>query len=127
MIVGENYITDVRHATNVRLANGETADVNWYQFKVPVSNPEKVVGSISDFRSIRFMRMFLKNWNGPVTLRFASLELVRGEWRVYDKTLLAPGEYVPGDDGSETNFVVNTNLIKFFSLSNIHFRHRKPP
>jgi len=108
MQIGENYITDIRHATNVRLANGETTNVKWYQFKIPVSNPEKIVGRISDFRSIRFMRMFMKNWNGPVTLRFATFELVRGEWRTYDKSLLAQGEYIPGDDGSETNLVVST-------------------
>lgn len=113
MVVGQNYITDIQVATNVRLANGDVEpEVKWYQFKVPVKNPEKIVGSISDFRSIRFMRMFMKEWNQPIVLRFATFELVRGEWRAYNNSLLAQGEYVPTDDGSETNFVVSTVNIE---------------
>lgn len=113
MEVGKNYITDVRIAKNVRLANGDVEpEVKWYQFKVPVKNPEKIVGSISDFRSIRFMRLFLKDWNKPIILRFATFELVRGEWRAYDNSLLAQGEYIATDNGTETNFVVSTVNIE---------------
>jgi len=112
MKVGENYITDVHHATGVRLPNGDITDVNWYQFKIPVQNPNKIVGNINNFQSIRFMRVFMKNWNGPVVLRFATFELVRGEWRRYANSLLSPGEYIPGDDGTETNFVVSTVNIE---------------
>ncbi len=113
MEVGSNYITDIHTATNVRLANGDVLpEVKWYQFKVPVKNPDRIVGSISDFRSIRFMRMFLKDWNNPVVLRFATFELVRGEWRIYNQSLLAPGEYIPTDNGSETDFVVSTVSIE---------------
>jgi len=37
-------------------------------------------------------------------LRFATLDLVRGEWRRYKGDLLAPGEYVPDDIQSQTTF-----------------------
>ncbi len=110
--VGQNYITDVRHATGVRLPNGDITDVNWYQFKIPVQNPQKIVGNISNFQSIRFMRVFMKDWNGPVVLRFATFELVRGEWRRYTNSLLSPGEYITGDESTETNFVVTTVNIE---------------
>ncbi len=33
----------------------------WYRFKIPIDNYTRAVGGISDFRSIRFMRMFLTN------------------------------------------------------------------
>jgi cell surface protein SprA len=55
-IIGQNYITDIRN-TQVTLPNGEVTDS--IQFKIPVTQPENTIGNISDFRSIRFMRMFM--------------------------------------------------------------------
>ena len=86
MNVGQNYITDVKN-TQVTLANGEVTDARWLQFKIPVSQPENTIGNISDFRSIRFMRMFMTGFNQEVTVRFGALDLVRGEWRRYTSTL----------------------------------------
>lgn len=85
MRIGENYISDIR-TTTVRLRNGNDEEVSWYQFKIPV-NDGTPVGNIKDFKSIRFIRMYLTNFAQPVVLRFASLELVRGEWRTYEKEL----------------------------------------
>ncbi len=87
MKVGDPYVTDVRNAT-VKLRNGTTAEnVKWYQFKVPVKNYTSKVGTIQDFSSIRFMRMYMTNFTDSVVLRFAKLDLVRADWRVYDKAL----------------------------------------
>ena len=86
MNVGQNYITDVKN-TQVTLANGEVTDARWLQFKIPVSQPENTIGNISDFRSIRFMRMFMTGFNQEITVRFGALDLVRGEWRRYTSTL----------------------------------------
>jgi cell surface protein SprA len=104
MKVGENYITDTHLAQGVPLANGSKGEVTWYQFKVPVQQPTRVVGNISDFKSIRFMRMFVNGFEKPVVLRFATLELVRGEWRKYKGDLLSGGEYIPDDIQSLTTF-----------------------
>ncbi len=103
MVIGENYITDIRPANNVPLPNGDVANVNWYQFKVPVQSPDKVVGSISDFRSIRFMRVFMKGFEKPIVARFATFELVRGEWRRYQHALLGEGEYINEDNIGKLN------------------------
>ncbi len=84
MVVGKNMIADIKEAP-VKLKNGETAVVKWYQFKVPVKNPSEVFGSINDFKSIRFMRMFMKGFSQPTVLRFATLDLVRSDWRKYTK------------------------------------------
>ncbi|WP_163409827.1 T9SS outer membrane translocon Sov/SprA [Flavobacterium ajazii] len=86
MEIGQNYITDIRN-TQVTLVNGTTTEARWIQFKIPVSQPENTIGSISDFTSIRFMRMFMTGFSEPVTLRFGSLDLQRGEWRTYTETL----------------------------------------
>lgn len=79
--VGKNYITD-KQVSQVTTVNGPQEAV-WYQFKIPLSQPDKVVGSISDFSTIRFARMFMTGFKEVTHLRFATLELVRGEWRDY--------------------------------------------
>lgn len=104
--VGTNYITNKRTAS-VKLRNGNTEEVNWYQFKIPVKDYEKAVGSISDFKSIRFMRMYLTDFIDPVVLRFATLDLVRGEWRNYDQALYNSQQPVPSMSGSLDVSAVN--------------------
>lgn len=102
--VGNNFITNVFTAT-VTTPDGRTRNVNWYQFKIPIREPESIVGDIQDFKSIRFMRMFMKGFNKELVLRFARLELVRGEWRKYTGGLLSPGDFI-GNDDDETVFNV---------------------
>ncbi len=86
LVVGQNFITDKRETT-MTLRNGESGHATWYQFRIPLEEYEQKVGSISDFSSIRFMRMFLTNFQRPIVLRFGTLDLVRGEWRVYEQNL----------------------------------------
>lgn len=91
LVEGKNFITNIQ-----TFQNGNKTE-RWIQFKVPIAQPEKAVNGISDFRSIRFMRMFMKNFDEEVVLRFARLEFVRGEWRRYLQTLTSPGEAVQID------------------------------
>ncbi|MCR4033958.1 MULTISPECIES: cell surface protein SprA [Flavobacterium] len=100
MQVGDNYITDIREVTNVELPNGGTTNARWIQFKIPVSQPQNTIGNITDFRSIRFMRMFMTGFNDQMTVRFGALDLVRGEWRRYTGTLDA-NDTNPENDGTE--------------------------
>ena len=86
MQVGRNYISDV-HEASVALRNGQRETVKWYQFRIPLTQYTDRVGGISDFTSIRFMRMFLTQFQRPIVLRFGSLDLVRGEWRPYEQQL----------------------------------------
>ena len=103
-VVGRNYIVDKRTAS-VKLRNGNTEEVNWYQFRVPVNEYQKKVGNINDFTSIRFMRMFLTNFELPIILRFATLDLVKAEWRSYEQALYQ-GE-MPTTNGSMEISAVN--------------------
>jgi cell surface protein SprA len=60
----------------------------WYRFRVPLNGPDKrAVGGIRDFRSIRFIRMYMRGFEAPVTLRFARIELVRNQWRRFTQEL----------------------------------------
>ena len=104
MNVGSNYIVDSREVT-VPLRNGTDGKVTWYQFKVPVRQYDKRVGNIQDFKSIRFMRMFLTNFKQATFLRFGTLQLVRGEWRIYEPTLNAND--VPSGNGTIDVSTVN--------------------
>lgn len=85
-VVGQNFIVDKRE-THPTLRNGQPGRATWYQFRIPLDEYEDRVGSISDFTSVRFMRMFLTNFKKPIVLRFGNLDLVRGEWRVYEQSL----------------------------------------
>ena len=91
MQLGMNFITDIREAS-VSLRNGSRETVKWYQFRIPLSQYSSREGSISDFTSVRFMRMFLTQFQKPIVLRFGSLDLVRGEWRVYNQPLSTASE-----------------------------------
>jgi cell surface protein SprA len=75
--------------------------VNWYQFRIPIDDYESKFGNIEDFKSIRFMRMYLTGFTKPVILRFAELHLVRSEWRKYTGNVAEGGpsvndQYEPG-------------------------------
>ncbi|MDC0331846.1 cell surface protein SprA, partial [Flavobacteriaceae bacterium] len=85
LIVGQNYIVDQKD-TQVTLDNGESQTAKWYQFRIPVRSGSPI-NNISDFNSIRFIRMFMTNFKMPVVLRFGELDLVRGDWRRYTRTL----------------------------------------
>jgi cell surface protein SprA len=90
--VGYNYIVDEIESPEVTFPNGQKSRVKWYQFKIPITDHEKVIGSIQDFKSIRFMRMYLRNFNQPIIMRFAKLDLVRAEWRKYNISFMEGGE-----------------------------------
>ena len=119
MEVGKNHIADIYEANNIALANGEVGSVKWYQFRVPVKQPDRVIGSIEDYSSIRFMRMFVREFQKPIVLRFATLDLVKGEWRTYTQSIQAPGEYQPND--------VSNGTILDISAVNIEENGRRYP
>lgn len=103
-VVGRNYIVDKR-TTSVKLRNGATEEVNWYQFRIPLDEYQKQVGTINDFTSIRFARMYLTNFEEPVVLRFATLDLVHADWRSYEQSLYV-GE-APASSGTLDVSAVN--------------------
>ena len=86
LVVGQNFIVDKRVAS-ASLRKGGSEPVTWYQFRIPLEEFQKRVGNISDFTSIRFMRMFLTGFAKPIVLRFGTFDLVSGKWRQYQQTL----------------------------------------
>lgn len=90
--VGKNYITASKAVEPYEIKPGEKRPVTWYQFKIPVNSFSGVVGNIDGFSSIRFIRMYLSEFERPVFLRFATFDLVRSEWRKYQNSLLQATE-----------------------------------
>ena len=86
LVVGTNHIVDKREYTQT-WRDQTRSTVTWYQFRIPVEEFESRQGNISDFSSIRFMRMFLTGFKKPIVLRFGTLDLVSGKWRTYDQQL----------------------------------------
>ena len=89
--VGRNFITD-KQTSLVINNDGSTQEVVWYQFKIPLAAYEKIVGNINDFSTIRFARMYMTGFKATTHLRFATLELVKGEWRPYKFNLNTRGD-----------------------------------
>ncbi len=104
--IDDPYVTDIKEGTSPRLPNGQELPVRWIQYKIPLSSFTNAVGGIADFRSMSFMRMYLTNFTQPVLLRFASLDLVRGDWRVYQGPLQTDPLQTPPEIGTQLD--VNT-------------------
>lgn len=104
MLVGTNFITDKREV-DVNLADGTPRRETWYLFRIPVSEFTSKVGNIPDFKSIRFIRMFVTGFEDSVTMRFGKLELVRNQWRQFQYQIDQTGQYVnlPANDPVEFN------------------------
>ena len=117
MRVGNHpFITDVRENVEVRAPNGDEYTTRWIQFKVPIQKSYYentsfnsyfgAVNDINDLRSIRFMRMLLSGFSEDIVFRFGTLDLVRGDWRRYNKAL-------------NENIIANENTTVDISTVNI--------
>ncbi|MBD0778295.1 cell surface protein SprA [Maribacter sp. ANRC-HE7] len=106
--IDDKYVTDINEGLTPDLPNGNQLNSRWIQYKIPLSDFTDAIGGITDFRSISFMRMYLTGFSSDVVLRFATLDLVRGDWRTYTKTL--QDELIdsdPSDDGT----IVDVNTV----------------
>ncbi len=139
MKVGKNHITNIMTST-VLLKNKRTATVKWYQFKIPIQQPDAIIGAIQDFKSIRFARMFLKGFDKLIVLRFAKLDLVSGDWRKYTSNIsqgsegttypqLESGEFDVGavnieENGKKTpvNYVLPPGISRVIDPTNTQMR-----
>lgn len=94
MQIGKNFIVD-KKVVPIQLVNGTTRNETWYQFRMPIGAYNSKVGNIPDFKSIRFIRMYLTDFAEPVVLRFGKLELTRNIWRRFQNKVDSSGIYSP--------------------------------
>lgn len=98
-ILNHPYITDVRQV-QANLADGSRRNETWYLFRVPIKDYQQKIGNIPDFKSIRFIRMFMTGFQDTAVLRFAKLEFVRNQWRkfTYEADTTGGGAALPNPD-----------------------------
>ena len=99
------FITDTIRA---RTQNGQL----WYRFQIPIQQFQTKVGSIQGFRSIRFIRMYVADFEEAVTLRFAKFDLVRNQWRKYNRPLTDPGIGEPNNGSNRVQFDIQSVNIE---------------
>lgn len=98
-----NNIVDVK-TVQAQFQNGQTSQVKWYLFRIPVSNIN-MAGSggnhdISILNNVRFARLMLKGFDQTSTLRFATMDLVRSDWRRYPKNIAVSGTDPASNEGT---------------------------
>ncbi|MBN2633233.1 MAG: cell surface protein SprA [Bacteroidales bacterium] len=111
LAVGRNYVVD-EIEYEATFANGTKSKVKWYQLKIPITDYQKIVGNISDFKSVRFMRLYARDFTKPVIMRFAKLDLVRAEWRKYNLTFMEGGERVTVPEAADGTFEISSVSIE---------------
>ncbi|MBX2940191.1 MAG: cell surface protein SprA [Ferruginibacter sp.] len=94
MEIGNNFIVDKKQVT-VNLQNGTQRTETWYQFRIPIGSYNRKVGNIPDFKSIRFIRMYMTDFEDSVVLRFGQLQLARNIWRKFQYSVDSTGLYTP--------------------------------
>lgn len=92
MAIGNNYIVDKKEVA-VGLADGSNRAETWYQFRIPIGSYNNKIGNIPDFKSIRFIRMFMTDFEDSTTLRFGTLQLTRNIWRKFQYKVDSTGLY----------------------------------
>ncbi|GAB3260577.1 cell surface protein SprA [Larkinella harenae] len=121
LAVGRGYVVD---KVDVRKGN---RTVTWYLFRIPVRENAKRVGGINGFKSMRFIRMYLTEFEEPVVLRMAQLQMTSNQYRKYTGDLSARGlQEVP--EPYDAQFKVATVNVEENSASGANkYVYRVPP
>lgn len=100
LAVGQGFIVD-------KVITPNSDNVAWYLFRVPVRKPTRSVNGINGFKSIRFMRMVMTDFEEPVVMRFAAMQLESNSYRQYDKEINDPTKPLIAGDTELKVGVVN--------------------
>ncbi|MEP7106723.1 MAG: cell surface protein SprA [Ferruginibacter sp.] len=106
MQIGVNYIVDKKTVNITGLPDGTARPETWYQFRIPIGAGTRI-GNIPDFKSIRFMRMYLTDFEDEVVMRLGKLELTRNIWRKFPNKIDSTGTYSP----ITTSAILNVNGV----------------
>ena len=97
-----------------RISHPET----WYQFRIPIKKFNSIIGNIKDFKSIRYIRMFLKGFSDTTVMRFATMNFLRNNWRPYTFDL---------DTNGNQTLLTNTATLQTVGVVNIFEHSQKQP
>ncbi|MDG5766672.1 cell surface protein SprA [Balneolales bacterium ANBcel1] len=77
MRIGENYIVD--------MVDGDQPTDRWYLVRLPLRDVARQVGSIEDLERVQHIRFWMAGYHEPMTMRFATFELVGNQWRELER------------------------------------------
>ncbi|MEN7548722.1 cell surface protein SprA [Rapidithrix thailandica] len=103
-LANHRYVVDQVDATAPE--TGE--QVTWYQFRIPIREPEETVGNIDGFKSIRYIRLFLTGWEQPVVLRMVNLQMKGAQWRPFTGNTRGPE---PGETPEPSQAKVSISTV----------------
>ncbi|REC46243.1 T9SS outer membrane translocon Sov/SprA [Chryseobacterium pennipullorum] len=129
-----NNIVDVK-TVKATFQNGQSSDVKWYLFRIPVSQYAKDgaegARNSSVLNNVRFARLMMTGFEQTSTIRFGTLDLVRSDWRKYPNNLAMyvgtgtnPGVDPATDEGSTE---VNTSDLEVGSVNIEENAFNQPP
>ncbi len=118
----DNYIVD-RKIVTATFQNGQTDEVKWYLFRIPVSdfnNPTRPnLGGDKNaaiLNNVRFARLLMTGFEQTSTLRFGTMDLVRSDWRRYPKNIAKYGvgnPLVTPDPATDEGTIIDGNIDNF--------------
>lgn len=114
------YVTDKR-LVSVTYADGHRDTEKWFLFRIPIRDYSNKVGEIPDFKSIRFMRMYMTGFEDTTVMRFAKLDLVRNQWRQFTYNLDTAGTYTPVNNTITTFNTLAVNLEENSSRTPVNY------
>jgi cell surface protein SprA len=109
--IGKKYIVD-----KITPTENNPDKVTWYLFRIPVRNFEGRYGNIEGFKSIRYARMILTDFQQPVVLRLANFRMIGSRWRRYTESLVQGG-LIPDPEPDFDNFTLSVVNIEENSYS----------
>lgn len=125
LALGQNNIVDVK-TVQAQFQNGQTDEVKWYLFRIPVSQYVNTAGDHdpSILNNVRFARLLLKGFDQTSTLRFGTMDLVRSDWRKYPKNIAIYGPDPATNEGSTD---VDTSNLEVGSVNIEENSLNQPP
>lgn len=94
--IGENFIVDK--------VDGPQQYDRWYLVRIPLRDFTRKVGNIENLEQVSHLRFWMSGYEEPMTMRFATFELVGNQWR--------KAENITDQDNPNTIFETTTINIE---------------
>ncbi|MEB3076187.1 cell surface protein SprA [Capnocytophaga gingivalis] len=115
----DRYVSDIKEVYS-ETPDGQPVFARWIQYKIPIKDANRrEYGGGGDLRSVTHIRMYLTGFASELVLRFGTLDLVRGDWRHYTKSL--KDDLSAPDAGTSTE-IGSVNLIENGTRQPIPYR-----
>ncbi|NBC16437.1 MAG: cell surface protein SprA [Bacteroidetes bacterium] len=134
LALNADSLQEAARPTNVDDYVVEEINAGWYLVRIPVQQFTRRVGNIQDFSLVESIRLWTTGHEEPITVRFASLELVGSQWResesvaAQERGLRSNPDRVPVDMTPAPLDTLGSAKLSIASINNFESRtYRVPP